>query len=216
MPAMEWRRGREDNGWTRFGLVLRGFKALTSASIFYFLALPLVTLATCSGPNLQYTGYDALRGVSIPAAQVNLPPGAHSNPGPDWWIAGIIVLALVGIGSAWRGGLLGSVIGLVGGIAGLIVLQPAIGFFEPPPSSQYWTPEAASGGNGIGIAFFGVIVTELGALATRSFYETRADRHPPSAHKGEWYALGCLTSGFLVLIGIGILALLFVLAVFHH
>jgi len=188
-------------------LVVRVLKGVGHASIFLFLALPLVTLNTCAGPIAEFSGYQALTGVTVPAAAFGLSPTDIPDYGHDWWVAGLMVLALVGIGAALRGGLPGALIGVGVGVAGLISLQPAISFFNPPPGGmRYWSSESGSGGNGIGIVFFGVLIVDLVWVATRSGSEYRRTEHAPASNRGDWFALALASISFLVLIGLGLLA----------
>jgi hypothetical protein len=198
--------------WTRARIAqvaVRAVKASGHTSIFLFLALPLVTLNTCAGPVEKFSGYEALAGVTIPAADFGISPADIPNYGRDWWVVGLMVLAVVGIGAAVRGGLPGALVGVGVDVAGLIVLQAAIGYFNlPPTESQYWGTEYGSGGNAIGLVFFGALVTDLVWVSARSWSEYRSKRTAPESNRGEWLALALAATFFLVLIALAVLALL--------
>jgi hypothetical protein len=156
----------------------------------------------------EFSGYQALAGVTVPAAAFNLPPTGVPNYGHDWWVVGLMILALVGIGAAVRGGLPGALMGVGVGVGGLILLQAAISFFNPPPGGMaYWSSYSGSGGNGIGIVFFGALILDLVWVATRSVSEYRRTEPAPQSNRGDWFALALASISFLVLIGLGLLTL---------
>ena len=132
---MRWPPAGAIDNSARFGLAARVLKALANASIFLFLALPFVVLSNCGGDVASFTGYQALGGVSVPITNEMQPP-VYINYGPDWWIAGLIILAAVGLASAWRGGVAWSLAGLGAAITSFIVLQAAVGFFNSPANFQ--------------------------------------------------------------------------------
>jgi hypothetical protein len=196
---MQWTRGKALDSWGRFGLAARALKALTNASVFLFLLLPLVVLSNCGGTVAEFTGYGLL--------QENAVPTGYSDPiitltyGPDWWVLGIMICAAAGLGTAWRGGIPRSLIGGAAALGGIISLQAAVSFFNPPADIQYWSPNAGGGGLAIGLAFASVIVLELASIAARAWSEARLVKE-----KGDWTALGCFATGFAILIGLGVLA----------
>jgi hypothetical protein len=189
-------------------LAMRVLKGLGHASIFFWLTLPLVTLNTCAGPVVGFSGYQALAGVKVPAPDFGLSPADIPDYGQDWWVVGLMVLAIVGIGAAVRGGLVGALVGAGVDVAGLMVLQAAIGFYNLPPSAaQYWGTESGTGGGAIGLVFFGALVLDLLWVSAQSWSKYRRTRAAPESNRGEWLALALAATFFLVLIGLGILAL---------
>ena len=210
---MQWTRGAALDNWAKVGLVARALKALSNASVFLFLLLPLVALSNCGGTVAKFTGYEALQGTEVPTGYQE--PAIYLTYGPDWWVLGVMLFAAAGLGSAWRGGIPRSLIGGAAAIGGLIALQAAIGFFNPPKDIQYWTPESADGGSAIGLAFVGVVVLELASLAARSWYEVRRGG-PQSPDVGDWTALGYVTTAFLILIGLAILGLVALVLLLHR
>ena len=198
---MQWTRGTALDNWARLGLVARALKAVSNASVFLFLLLPLVVLSNCAGTLATFTGYEVLQETAVPTG--NTDPVIYLAYGPDWWVLAVMVFAAAGLGSAWRGGIPRSLIGGAAAIGGLIALDGAISFFNPPNGVQDWSPNAANGGSAIGLAFGSVIVFELASLAARGWSEARR----ATANKGDWTALGCFATGMLVLIGLGVLAL---------
>ena len=199
---MQWTRGAKLDNWAKVGLAARLLKAVSNASIFFFLTLPLVVLSNCGGTVAKFTGYEVLQGTAVPTSYTD--PVTTITYGPDWWVVGLMVFAAAGLGSAWRGGIPRSLIGGAAAIGGLIALQAAIGFFNPPKDIDYWSPNAGDGASGIGLAFGSVIVFELVSLAARGWSEARR----ATDNKGDWTALGCFATSILVLIGLGVLALL--------
>src|SRR5712691_4732578 len=197
---MQWTRGTAMDNWARFGLVARAVKVLGNASVFFFLLLPLVALSSCAGTVAKFTGYQVLQETAVPVPYSE--PVITLAYGPDWWVLGVMVFAAAGLGSAWRGGIPRSLIGVAAAIGGLIALNGAISFFNPPSDLQYWSPEGAEGSGDIGLAFVSVIVVELASIAARSWSEARR-----ATNKGDWTALGCLATSLLILIGLGVLAL---------
>ena len=188
------------DNWARFGLVARALKAFCNASVFLFLALPLVVLSSCAGTVAKFTGYQVLQETAVPVPYTDV--FITRAYGPDWWVVGVMVFAAAGLGSAWRGGIPRSLIGVAAAIGGLIALDGAITFFNPPRDIQYWSPEWAEGSGDIGLAFVSVIVVELGSIAARSWSEARRAKD-----RGNWTALGCLATSLLILTGLGVLAL---------
>jgi hypothetical protein len=196
---MEWKRGAAMDKWARFGLVARAVKVLGNGSVFLFLALPLVVLSSCAGTVAKFTGYQVLQETAVPVPYTDV--FITRAYGPDWWVLAVMVFAAAGLGSAWSGGIPRSLIGGAAAIGGLIALNGAIAFFNPPSDIPYWSPELAEGGSDIGLAFVSIIVVELASIAARSWSEARRAKD-----KGDWTALGCLATSLLILIGLGILA----------
>ena len=196
---MQWTRGAALDNWTRFGLVARALKALANASIFPFLLLPLVVLSNCGGTLAKFTGYEVLQETAVPTPYTE--PLITLTYGPDWWVLGVMVFAAAGLGSAWRGGILRSLIGGGAAIGGLIALDGAISFFNPPTDVQSWSPNPGNGGDAIGLAFASVVVIELASIAARGWSEAKRAKD-----KGDWTALGCLATSAAVLLGLGVLA----------
>jgi len=196
---MQWTRGSALDNWARFGLAARIFKALANASVFLFLLLPLVAISSCGTTVAKFTGYEVLQETAVPSPYTE--PLVTITYGPDWWVLGVMIFAAAGLGSAWRGGIPRSLIGGAAAIGGLIALQAAIGFFNPPSDIQTWSPVPDDGGSDIGLAFLSIIVVELASIAARSWSEARRAKD-----KGDWTALGCLATSLLILIGLGILA----------
>ena len=197
---MQWTRGTAMDNWARFGLVARAVKVLGNGSVFFFLLLPLVVLSSCAGTVAKFTGYQVLQETAVPVPYTDV--FITRAYGPDWWVLGVMVFAAAGLGSAWRGGIPRSLIGVGAAIGGLIALNGAITFFNPPSDMADWSPELADGGGDIGLAFVSVIVVELASIAARSWSEARRAKD-----KGDWTALGCLATSLSILIGLGVLAL---------
>ncbi len=119
-----------------------------------------------------------------------------------------MIFAAAGLGSAWRGGIPRSLIGGAAAVSGLIALQAAIGFFDPPTDVQAgWSPEPANGGVAIGAAFASVIVFELASIAARSWSEARGTRD-----RGEWTAIGCVATSFAILLGLALIVYVLTIA----
>jgi hypothetical protein len=116
------------------------------------------------------------------------------------------LFAVVGIASAWRGGLLWSAVGLGAAILGLIVLQSAVGFFNPPPQYQYWSADSSDGGSWIFLAFCAAAIADIASMSARSWYEMRRSKDPTTPHIAGWTVLGLVTTGLLILAGLGIVA----------
>ena len=199
--------------WSLLGPAARVVKALANASVFYWLALPLVVLSTCGGSIGQVTGYQALEhGLTISGLPFGL-PGDVASFGPDWWVIAVMVFATAGIASALRGGVIGSAAGLGCAIAGWISINGAVSFYNPAPSLHVgWSPMNGDGGDAIELVFFGVGLIELGYMSGRSWYEVRHSKDSPN--RGDWYALGCFTTAFLILIALPVLLLLLFTQVF--
>src|SRR2546422_1019560 len=58
---MQWTRGAALDRWARLGLAARVLKALSNASVFLLLLLPLVVLSNCGGTVAEFTGYQVLQ-----------------------------------------------------------------------------------------------------------------------------------------------------------
>ncbi len=196
---MQWTRGSARDNWARFGLAARVFKALANASVFLFLLLPLVAISSCGTTVAKFTGYGVLQETAVPTPYTE--PLITITYGPDWWVLGVMIFAAAGLGSAWRGGIPRSLIGGAAAIGGLIALQAAIGFFNPPSDIQTWSPVPANGGAAVGLAFASVIVVELASIAARSWSEARRVKD-----KGDWTAVGCLATSLAILLGLGVVA----------
>src|SRR2546429_5916271 len=168
---MQWTRGSALDNWARFGLAARVFKALANASVFLFLLLPLVGISSCGTTVAKFTGYEVLQETAVPSPYTE--PLVTITYGPDWWVLGVMIFAAAGLGSAWRGGIPRSLIGGGAAIGGLIALQAAIGFFNPPSDIQTWSPVPADGGGDIGLGFLFIVVVELASTAARSWSEAR-------------------------------------------
>jgi len=196
---MQWTRGSALDNWARFGLAARIFKALANASVFLFLLLPLVAISSCGTTVAKFTGYEALQETAVPSPYTE--PLVTITYGPDWWVLGVMIFAAAGLGSAWRGGIPRSLIGGAAAIGGLIALQAAIGFFNPPSDIQTWSPVPANGGAAVGLAFASVIVVELASIAARGWSEARRVKD-----KGDWTAVGCLATSLAILLGLGVVA----------
>lgn len=192
--------------WRVLAVVARVTKALLHGSVFWLLALPLVSLASC-GANVNVTGYQALTGFAVPAAAFKLSPADVPPYARDLWVIGLLVLALIGIACAVVGGFRGSIAGLAVSVAGLIVLQPAIGFFSPQNSAEYWTAEAGGGAGGIFVVYVGTGTIDLLVISARSWWEARSTRKPPNPNRAEWAALGCASTSIVALIALGVIAL---------
>ena len=196
---MQWTRGTAMDNWARLGLAARVLKALSNASVFLFLLLPLVMLSNCGGTVAQFTGYRVLQETAVPTGYTE--PLITITYGPDWWVLGIMIFAAVGLGSAWRGGIPRSLIGLAAAIGGVISLQAAIGFYNPPSDIQYWSPVWAGGAEAIVVAFASVIVIELASIGARGWSEARRAKD-----KVSWTLLGVVATGLAILLGLGVLA----------
>jgi len=196
---MQWTRGSALDNWARFGLAARVFKALANASVFLFLLLPLVAISSCGTTVAKFTGYEVLQETAVPSPYTE--PLVTITYGPDWWVLGVMIFAAAGLGSAWRGGIPRSLIGGAAAIGGLIALQAAIGFFNPPSDIQTWSPVPANGGAAVGLAFASVIVVELASIAARGWLEARQVKD-----KGDWTAVGCLATSLAILLGLGVVA----------
>src|SRR5258707_6628347 len=181
---MQWTRGTAMDNWVRFGLVARAVKVLGNASVFFFLLLPLVALSSCAGTVAKFTGYQVLQETAVPVPYTDV--FSTRAYGPDWWVLGVMVFAAAGLGSAWRGGIPRSLIGVAAAIGGLIALDGAITFFNPPRDIQYWSPEWAEGSGDIGLAFVSVIVVELASIAARSWSEARRREGKKDATAPRW------------------------------
>src|ERR1700682_6779219 len=193
-------------------LAMRLTKGLSLASIFLLLALPLVAFSTCSGTLAERSGYQALAGAAFPAASFGIPPRQYADYGPDWWVAGIVLLAIAGAGTAWWGGLKGAAAGLGVAIAGLAVLPPAIAFFNPPPDNAHWSADPGSGGMLIGLVFVVSLFLDLGWISWQTWGQIRRNRKIPHPDRGDWWALALGATAFLIpvgalLIGVAVLAL---------
>jgi hypothetical protein len=193
-------------------LLARGVKGLGHASTFWLLALPFVLFSTCGGPEAEYTGYEALRGIPFRATDWGLRPGEFSGFGPDWWVAGIMVIALLAIGAAVWGGVRGALAGIALAVAGTVCVTEAVSFFQPPPAAEPWSPEFASGSSYIALLYVGSILVDLGWLAGKSWAVVRRGRGKQFPYRGAWIALGILSTGVLALIGLGVLGALLALA----
>ncbi|TMC04130.1 MAG: hypothetical protein E6J30_10090 [Chloroflexi bacterium] len=147
----------------------------------------------------KFTGYEVLQETAVPSPYTE--PLVTITYGPDWWVLGVMIFAAAGLGSAWRGGIPRSLIGGAAAIGGLIALQAAIGFFNPPSDIQTWSPVWANGGDAIGLAFASVIVVELASIAARGWSEARRVKD-----KGDWTAVGCLATSLAILLGLGVVA----------
>jgi hypothetical protein len=196
----------EARGYSIPDVVARTVKAVGHASVFYLLALPLVAFSTCGGPSEQFTGYQALRGIPFSPSEWNLDPSQFSGFGHDWWVAGILVVALLGMASAVWGGVRGAFAGLGITIAGFVCVGQAIAFFSPPPEGYQWSPEAASGGNDILFVYLGLVLTELAWLTGKSWSVLGRSRGTELRNRSRWVALGVFSTGFLTLIGFAVLA----------
>src|SRR5207249_3832047 len=139
---------------------------------------------------VEYSGYQALAGVSFPAAQFQLPQGQYPDFGHDWWIAGLVLLALVGVASAWLGGVKGAFLGLGASIAGVVVMQPALQFFDPPETVRYWSPETANGGTAMLLVYFASAALDLVWMFGKSWSMVGRGRGARNPDRGDWVALG--------------------------
>jgi hypothetical protein len=202
---MQWTRGTALDNWAKFGLVARALKALSNLSVFLFLALPLVVLSTCGGTLAKFTGYEALQGTAVPTD--NVQPTIYLTYGPDWWVLAVMVFAAASLGTAWRGGIPRSLIGGAAAIGGLVALDGAISFFNPPRDLQSWSPNPGNGGVAVGAAFASVIVLELASIAARSWLEAKRAKD-----KGNWAALGCLATCLAILLGLGLIVYVLTIA----
>jgi len=184
----------------------RAIKALGHGSVFVWLALPLVSLANCGGSVVEYTGYQALRGVPFPAAAFGIPAGEYPDFGHDWWVAGLMALAVVGIATAVLGGVRGAFAGIGVAITGLVVLSQSIGFFADP-TGQSWSPEGASASAAITLVYLGSVALDLAWMAVRSIAEVRRPKDAAAPNRGEWVALSIFSVSFLTLMGLAAVGL---------
>lgn len=188
--------------WKWLGLSVRAVKGLVNGLNFLWLALPLVSLQVCGTTIAQRTGYEALQGGLVVPEDMSTPVGPVATYGQDWWVIGIAVFAIVGIGAAIRGGLLGAAIGLGSAILGLIALWASLSFYSPPASSQLgWSPNAADGGTAIGLSFFSTGMLDLGYMTVHSWYEVRRDKQSPN--RGDWIALRIGSTFFFGVLALG-------------
>lgn len=187
-------------------VVLRTVKGVGHASVFYLLALPFVAFSTCGGPMEEYTGYQALGGIPFNPQEWHLDPSRFSGFGHDWWIAGIMVVALLGIATTVWGGVKGAFAGLGATIAGFVCVAAAISFFTAPPEGYQWSPEPGTGGNDILVVYVGLVLAELAWLTGKSWSVLRRKRETELPNRGEWMALGIFSTGFLTLFGLVVLA----------
>ena len=170
-------------------LVARAVKGLGHAATLWLLALPFVLFDTCQGPVGQYTGYEALHGIPTSATAWGL-TGEFAGYGPDWWVAGIILIALLAIAAAVWGGVRGAFSGLGLAIAGAICVGQAVSFFQPPANAYQWSPQPATGGNYILLLYVGSVLVDLGWLCWKSWTVVRRERGKQFPHRGEWVAGG--------------------------
>jgi hypothetical protein len=194
-------------------MAARLVKALGHGSIFAWLGMSLVSLSNCGGSVVEYTGYEALRGVPFPAGAFQIAVGEYPDFGHDWWVAGVMALAVFGIGSAVLGGVRGAFVGIGVSIAGLVVLSQAVGFFADP-TGQSWTPQYAAGSSTIADIYVGSVVLDLAWMAVRSIAEVRRTKRTPSSDRAEWLALAIFSVSFLSLIslaGLGLVGLILML-----
>jgi len=205
LGGMQWTRGTAPDNWARVGLVARVLKALGNGSVFLFLLLPMVVLSNCGGTLATFTGYEALQETLVPTGNVD--PVIYLTYGPDWWVLGVMVFAAAGLGSAWRGGIPRSLIGGAAAIGGLIALDGAISFFNPPTNLQSWSPNPGNGSAAVGAAFASVIVFELASIAARGWSEARR-----ATGRGDWAALGCLATCLAFLLGLGVIVYVLTIA----
>src|SRR5256714_2916197 len=147
---MQWTRGAALDRWARLGLAARVLKALSNASVFLLLLLPLVVLSNCGGTVAEFTGYQVLQETAVPTGYTQ--PLITLTYGPDWWVVAVMVFAAAGLGSAWRGGIPRSVIGGAAAIGGLISLPAALDLFPPPDDIQYLSPVGGVRRGTIGLA----------------------------------------------------------------
>lgn len=199
---MEAAHERRHRTWSVRDMVARAIKALGHASTFFLLSLPFVVFSTCGGPQEEYTGYQALRGIPFSPGEWNLDPRQFPGFGHDWWVAGIMLVALLAIGTAVLGGVKGVLAGLGLAIAGSICVSQALAFFNPPPSGYQWSPEPATGGNFILLVYVGSVLTDLSWLSAKSWSVMRRARGKQLPSRGEWIALGLLSTAFLTVIAV--------------
>ena len=190
----------------RLGIATRVVKGLGQGSILLLLALPFVALANCSGAVVEYSGYQALAGVSFPAAQFQIPQDQYPDFGHDWWIAGIVLFALIGVASAWFGGVKGAFVGLGASVAGFLATQFALQFFDPPETARNWSTEAANGGAAIVLVYFASVGLDLTWMVGKSWSMVGRRRGAGNPDRGDWVALGLFSGAFLVLYGLVLLA----------
>src|SRR2546423_2916272 len=135
---MQWTRGAALDRWARLGLAARVLKALSNASVFLLLLLPLVVLSNCGGTVAEFTGYQVLQETAVPTGYTQ--PLITLTYGPDWWVVAVMVFAAAGLGSAWRGGIPRSVIGGAAAIGGPVSPPAAVDFLAPRNDTPYWSP----------------------------------------------------------------------------
>ena len=214
---MEWTPATRQSVWGPIGLAMRAVKVVANGSVFYWLTLPLFAFASCNSPGPSYTGYQTLHGVPLPAAQFGVTPGFYPSYAPNYWVVWMMLFAVVGIASAWHGGLRWSLAGGIAALAGLQGLEGAIVFYNPPHPIHYWTPEPGAGGIAIGFAFSLALLAEAGSLSARGWYEVKRQKIPPSG--SSWGAMGCLGAIFCGVLGVTLLTVLaavLVRAALHH
>ena len=187
-------------------VAVRAIKAAGHASVFYLLALPFVVFSTCGGPTDLYTGYQALGGIPFSPAEWNLDPTNFAGFGRDWWVAGIMVVALLGVACAVIGDVKGAAAGLGATIVGFICFSLAISFFNPPQMGDQWNPEPASGGNDILLVYVALVLADLAWLTGKSWSVLRRHRGTDFKYRGEWAALRVFSTAFLAIVGVVVLA----------
>jgi hypothetical protein len=183
---------------------IRLIKGLGHGSILVLLALPFVVLSTCSGPSAEVSGYRAVAGATFPAG--SLDPHRSVEFGPDWWVAAIMVLALIGVLLAWRGGLKGAAAGLGIAILGLVALSGAIEFFASGQGVNY-SADPLNGALSIGLVFACSAFLDLLWISWRSWSEIWRNRKAPGPERGDWFALGLVATFFLIHVGAALTAL---------
>ena len=187
-------------------VVVRTIKGTGHLSVLVLLALPFVVFSTCGGPTEDYTGYQALRGIPFSPAEWNIDPSRFSGFGHDWWVAAIMAVAVLGVASAVWGGVKGAFAGLALAIAGMTFVAQAISFFSPPSIGYQWSPEPAAGGNDILCVYLALVLLDLAWLSGKSWSVLRRSRGKEFAKRGDWVALGVLSTGFLTIVGLVVLA----------
>jgi hypothetical protein len=188
-------------------LVARSLKGAGHASIFYLLTLPFVVFSTCGGPTEEYTGYQALRGIPFQPAEWDIDPSKFSGFGHDWWVAGIMAIAILAIATCIWGGVEGAFAGIALAIAGFVCVGEAINFFAPPPMGFQWSPESATGSGWIIVVYAGSIVVDLSWLAAKSWGEVRRARRDPASYQSGWAVLAVLSTLILAVIAVGVLGI---------
>jgi hypothetical protein len=183
---------------------IRLIKGLGHGSIFVLLALPFVTLSTCSGPSAETSGYQALAGATFPAGTLELHQSVQF--GPDWWVAAIMVLAVVGAWFAWRGGFKGATAGLGVAILGLAALLAAIAFFATVQGFDF-SADPGNGALSIALVFACSVFLDLLWISWRSWSEIWRNRKASWPERGDWFALGLVATFFLLHIGAALTAL---------